>query len=117
MQLILTKLENGDLEITFDESDREGIEEMLDDGHSDLSILLEGTEHYFTNGGFHPFDAGAGNPFVGLTNATCIAQSLDFDDNGNATIEGDYWFDANYMIRNCIEDMLSDGRVVFTLAR
>lgn len=117
MELNLTILENGNLEISFDESDREGIEEMLSDGHSDLSILLEGTEHYFTNGSYHPFDASHANPFVGLTDATCIAQSLDYDDDGNAIIEGDFWYDAHSAIRNCIEEMLSDGRVIFTLAK
>ncbi len=115
MQLNLNILENGNLEISFDESDREEIEEMLE-SKTDLDILLEGTEHYFTNGSFHPFDAGHANPYVGLTDATCIAESLDFDDDGEAEIEGAYWYDAHYALRCCITEMLESGKVVFLKA-
>lgn len=115
MELNLTILETGNLEISFDESDREEIEEMLE-SKTDLDILLEGTEHYWTNGTFQPFDAGAGNPFVGLTDATCIAESLNYDDEGNAEIEGNFWYDAHYAIRCCITEMLENGKVVFLKA-
>lgn len=116
MDFNMTELSNGDLKISFDESDREGIVEMVDEGYSDFSILLEGTEHYFVNGGYHPFDSGLANPFVGLTEATGIAQSLNFDDDGNATIEGDFWYDTNYMLKSFIEEMLSNGHVIFRKA-
>ncbi len=112
MELNLTILETGNLEISFDESDREGIEEMLD-RHSDLSILLEGTEHYFTNGGFHPFDGSNDVPQIGLFGGTCIAETLNFDDDGNAEIEGDFWYDPNYAIRCCITEMLEEGKLSF----
>ena len=116
MDLNTKILENGDLEITFDESDREEIEEYLL-SHGPVLTLCDGFEHYSCNGSFHPFDAGAGNPFVGLTDATCIAEDMNYDENGNAEIIGRFWYDAHYAIRSCIEEMLSEGRVVFTLAR
>lgn len=116
MDLNAKILENGDLEITFDESDREEIEEMLDSKNVQ-EILHEGFEHYWANGSFHPFDAGAGNPFVGLTDATCIAEDMSFDDNGNAEIVGRFWYDSEYAIRCSITEMIDEGRVVFTLAR
>ena len=100
----LTKLENGKLRITldfFDEKEKaELIEELqeMKTKKDDLSILLDWTESYQTNGGYHPFDAGEGNPFVGLTEAPMIAESMDYDDDGNAMIDGDVWYFNDYIV-------------------
>lgn len=115
MQLTLTPQPNGDLRATFDEEDRAELTAMLTE-RTDLDILLEGTEHYWTNGSYQPFDASAGNPFVGLTSAPCIAQAMDYADDGTAMIEGAFWYHTDYMIHNAIETMLEQGHVDFTRA-
>lgn len=119
----LTKLENGDLEITIDAADdserQDLIEEIeeLQTRKTDLDILMGGTEGYWTNGSYQPFDAGQGNPFVGLSSAPCISESLEFDDNGDATIHGDFWYFENYMIESFLDVLIQDGRVVFTICK
>lgn len=120
----LTKLENGDLEITLDAADdserQDLIEEIeeLQTRKTDLDILLEGTESYWTNGSYQPFDAGEGNPFVGLTSAPCIAENVYVDDDsGKVEIEGDFWYFDLYMIESFIEELLREGRVVFTICK
>lgn len=119
----ITVLESGNLEITLDAADEserlELIEEILElmERKDDLSILLDGTESYWSNGSFYPFDAGDGNPFVGLTSALMIAESLNFDDNGDAEIIGDCWHFGNYMVESFLDGLLCDGRVVFTICR
>ena len=116
MQLTLTPQANSALRVSFDPEDRDEITEILN-RLDPVSILLEGTEHLWTNGSYHPFDAGQGNPFIGLTEAPCIASSLDIDDQGQMSVEGDFWYYGDYMITNPIEQMLDAGFVDFTLAR
>lgn len=118
----LTKLENGKLRISldfFDEKEKgELIEELqeLNTRKDDLSILLDWTESYWTNGSYQPFDAGEGNPYVGLTEAPCVAESMTYDDDGNATVEGDFWYFGDYMIRSFIDDIIENGYVDFSKA-
>ena len=117
MDFKATLLKNGDLEIIlWDATDHDELAEMLAD-KTDMDILLEGFEHYFTNGSYHPFNAGDGNPHVGLTDADCIAESINFDDNGDAEIVGAFWYDPDYVYRSCIRHIIENGRVVFTLAQ
>lgn len=106
----------GDLEIYFDEMDREEIQEMLDsNSKTDLDILLEGFEHYFTNGSYHPFDASHGNPFVGLSSDICIAESINLTDDGDAEIDGAFWHYPETYRYNIIEQLLENEKVVFKL--
>ena len=115
--------ESGNLEVTLDFADENEkqslIEEIgeMQEKKTDLDILIEGTERYWTNGSYQPFDAGAGNPFVGLTDAPMVANSMSFDDDGNAEIEGDFWYYGNYQITSFIEELIREGRVVFTLCK
>ena len=72
--LTLTIQPNGDLLIAASNTCRARLKETRE-RYDDVSALCELTEPYWTNGSFQPFDAGAGNPFVGLTSAPCIADS------------------------------------------
>lgn len=118
----LTKLEDGKLRITLDFFTELEMEELIKElqelktEKDDISILLDWTESYRANGGYHPFDAGEGNPYVGLTEAPMIAESMDYDDDGNAMIEGDFWYFNDYMIRSFIDDIIENGYVDFTKA-
>lgn len=113
MDLILTKTPKGALRVSFHPSDRAELVEMADE-KSAFDILLEGTESYWTNGSYRPFDAGDANPSVGLTDAPCIAESMDYDDDGQASIVGDFWFFNQYAVECFIERMLEYGYVDFT---
>lgn len=121
MEFEIIELENGDLEIRpyEDYKDEDSMEYLKDKQMrmGDISALLDATEDYWTNGSYHAFDAGDANPFVGLTSAPCIAESLHFDDDANAEIEGRFWYYGDYMITSFIEEIIENGKVVFTLAR
>ena len=70
-------------------------------------------EPHLTNGSYEPFDAGEGNPFVGLTSAPCIAENLSIEDDGARTIVGKLWTYDNYMVRDPLIDLRDRGRTVF----
>lgn len=117
MDFKATVLASGDLEITlWDATDHDELAEMVKDGKRDQA-WYEGFEHYSCNGSYTPFDAGDGDPFVGLTNAPCIAESLDVDDDGSKEIVGAFWYFNMYQIVDYVEEILREGRVVFTLAQ
>lgn len=107
---------NGDLLLTVSGPERVEIREALAVGNRH-SVVGDLFEPYSCNGSFTPFDAGDANPFVGLTNAPCIAETLDTDDNGNRTIEGRFWYYANYQICDELDDLADTGECTFTLSR
>lgn len=111
-----TILESGDLRLTLEpETDADELRENLN-ARGFWWTMAEAFEQYEANGGFAPFDAGEANPFVGLTSAPCIAESLDTDDDGARTIDGRFWYFGDYAIRCPIEDILSHGESIWTLA-
>lgn len=110
-------LPNGNLKLTANNATRLHIKEKLQEGREcHHSIMLDLFESYFTNGSFHPFDAGAGNPNVGLTDAPCVAESMNCDDNGQYEIEGRFWYYAEYMLKSELEQLKNKGYVIYTLA-
>lgn len=117
MEIDCSILPNGDLKITMNESSREELREVIEGGRNFWYILADLFEPYFTNGSYEPFDAGDGNPFVGLTSAPCIAESLTVEDDGSKTIEGGFWYFANYMLVDPLEELAETGETIFTLAR
>lgn len=112
----VTELENGNLELSADKDTREEIAERLEE-YGFHQVLAELFEPYYTNGGYEPFDAGQANPFVGLTEAPCIAESMDVHDDGRREIVGRFWYYPGYMLRCPLEELAETGRTVFTLAR
>ena len=112
-----TILPNGDLKVTADNETRQDIADMARGGASFWQIMGEIFEPYSCNGSFTPFDAGDGDPFVGLTSAPCIAETLNTDDDGSRSIEGRFWFNANYATVDETDELKRFGRFVYTLAR
>lgn len=107
-------LENGNLELKADDS-----AEFADQySHGDFwRILCDAMEGYSCNGSFAPFDAGDANPFIGLTSATCIAESMSIDDDGKQSIEGRCWYDNEYALRDPLELLAQGETVTFNLIR
>ena len=116
--LTLNETSNGNLAITIDKTaSSDDIAELKDRAEEvgELPALIEYTESYWTNGGYLPFDAGVGNPNVGLTDAPCIAENMDRDDDGNATIDGKFWYFPNYAVESFLDTLITRGTVEFTL--
>lgn len=110
-----TILPNGNLRLTADNATRAYIADEIRHGRRN-HVIFELLEHEICNGGFTPFDAGDANPFVGLTSAPCIAESMDVPDDGERVIVGRLWWFPDYMIRDEIEELRDRGRVDFHLA-
>lgn len=115
MEFYVEKLSNGNLKITTHDDFIEEIQEAMEN-KTDLDILCEGMEHYSCNGSYTPFGAADANPFVGITDAPCIAEVMNVDDNGDHEIEGDFWYYGNYMVENFIQVILDIGYVIFRKA-
>jgi hypothetical protein len=99
------------LEVEDDDADL-----LMREDLGDVDLLYPLLEPYWANGGFEPFDAGAGNPFVGLTSAPCIAESMNVDDDGMRVIVGRFWHYGDYMVKDFVALLRRDGKVVFDLA-
>jgi len=111
---ICTILPNGNLEVTLADADaREWLSENLPEKGSDR-LFWDGTESYWTNGSFYPFDAGKANPFVGLSDAPCVAEDMDIADDGTCEINGAAWAFLEYQTHDFCEVILETGRAEFT---
>lgn len=115
MYLQFTVRPNGTLRMSYHQKDREEIVDMANN-HDEITVLVTGSEQYWTNGSFRPFDGGDANPMVGLTSAPCVAEHMEYDDEGKATIVGRLWYFASYEVESCVERMLERGFVDFSLA-
>ena len=89
---------------------------LMRDDLNDVDLLYPLLEPYWANGGFEPFDAGAGDPFVGLTSAPCIAESMNVEDDGTHVIVGRFWYYGDYMVKDFVALLRRDGKIVFDLA-
>jgi hypothetical protein len=108
-------LPNGNLQLRAGNAARAAIKDQQCDRRSSDDILLDLTEGYWTNGSYAPFDAGDANPFVGLTEAPCIAENLTFDDDCQREIDGRLWAFMDYQIKDPMELLKRNGSVVFKL--
>lgn len=117
MSITCTILPNGDLKLTADNETRRDIADALAQPSGNWwGVYCDEMESYSCNGSFTPFDAGDANPFVGLTSAPCIAESMCSDDSGENEIEGRFWYNADYMTRDELRELARFGRYVYTLA-
>jgi hypothetical protein len=108
-----TILDNGNLKITSDNETRHDIATL--DGYTTYdTIWCELMEPYSCNGSYTYFNAGDANPFVGLTSAPCIAETMDYADNGDRLIVGRLWAFMDYQITDPLIELRSKGRVIFT---
>lgn len=106
--------DNDNLVISVTEAETlEGIKEHLEEHGSDHTLCAM-LEQYSCNGSYTFFDAGDANPFVGLTDAPCIAEAMDIDDDGYNIIRGEFWCYVDYMFKCPVETLLNKGRVVFS---
>ncbi len=105
------QFDNGDL---IGRSKR--INEALDD-YGFWFTFHQILEDYYCNGSYAPFNAGDGNPYVGLTDAPCIAEDLDIHEDGRREIIGRFWYYGDYMINCPLETLASTGSVIFSLFR
>jgi hypothetical protein len=111
-----TILPNGNLKVTAGNQTRAFIAEQERNQQGYWTILSDLFEPYFTNGSYEPFDAGDGNPFVGLTSAPCIAEAMTVEDDGSREIIGRCWWYPNYMIRDPLDELKRLGRTEFAAA-
>lgn len=109
-------MKSGALRLSADAEGIEWIQEQVDLERDSDTILMDGMERYWANGGFVPFDAGLANPFVGLTSAPCIAESMDIDERGIRAVRGGLWFYNRYMLDDPMEVLKRVGSVVFDRA-
>ena len=108
----IIELENGDIQLL---AEKDEVDESPTRGYwSTMSRLFE---PYSTCGSFTHFDAAAGNPFVGLTGAPCIAEIMDHDEGGNAVLHGRLWYFSEYMLKNDLEMLAAGEAVIYTLHR
>ncbi|MBK6616534.1 hypothetical protein [Ottowia sp.] len=109
-------LPNGHLKVMAGNEARRWIKEEQSMDRDSDTILADGTEGYWTNGSFQPFDAGAANPAVGLTCAPCIAEAMDVLDDGRREVQGRLWWYPQYERFDPVEELKRKGQVIFTLA-
>ena len=115
--LTLSVLPSGDLLVAASNECRAWLKRAREKSHyCDVAALYELTEPYWTNGGFQPFDAGDGDPFVGLTSAPCIAECIDVPDDGKREIVGRLWWFPDYMLRSPVDELVRRGRTIFQKA-
>jgi hypothetical protein len=109
-------LPNGNLKLLATNEARRWIKERQELECDSDTILVEGTEPLWTNGGYEPFFAGDANPFVGLTCAPCIAEAMDHEDDGQRSIVGRFWYFQAYQLRDPMEVLKRTGKVIFNIA-
>lgn len=108
-------LPSGDLLVTADNETRSEIARSMNDSQY-RGTLADIFEPHSCNGSYTPFDAGEGNPFVGLTSSPCIAETMTCDDDGERDIDGRMWWFPDYMLRDPLDELKSRGRTIFSLA-
>lgn len=112
MKIEVTQEPDGRLKISAAPEHRNEMRERLKQVGF-WGILSEMYEPYSTNGSYAPFDAGDGNPFVGLTSAPCIAEAMTTKDDGSNEINGKLWWFPNYAIECPVKTLINTGVVNF----
>lgn len=110
-----TILPNGNLKVTAGNEARSDIARGLKE-RGYWSAFADAFESYSCNGYYTPFDAGDGNPFVGLTSAPCIAESMDCADDGARSVAGRLWYFPDYCLRDPLQELARKGATEFELA-
>lgn len=105
----------GNLVLSLDMDSLDEVAEMAE-SRGYWQTMAELFEDFACNGGYVHFDAGQANPFVGLTSAPCIAESMDFDGEGNQSVSGRLWWFPNYAIRDDLAELISGAPVVYEVA-
>lgn len=109
-------LENGDLKLIANEETRAYITECEANQFGYWNIMATLFEHYATNGQYEHFDAGDADPFIGLSAAPCIAEWMDYPDEGGREILGRLWWLSDYAIRDDLAELRETGETIYHLA-
>lgn len=110
-----TILDNGNLLLQAGNDARKALCDARDDGFTSYwSTMADAFESYSCNGSYTHFDAGQGNPFVGLTSAPCIAESMSYLDSGDLEIHGRLWYYSEYCLRSDLDELIARGRTEYT---
>jgi hypothetical protein len=115
----LEVLENGNLKMSLAVQAREEAREEIANLHQifgEVGTLAELLEPLACNGGYAFVDGAAGEPFVGLTSAPCIAESLTHNEDGQAQVEGRLWWFPAYEVRGVIDELVEHSEVTWTAA-
>ena len=108
-------MKNGDLKITADNYTRQYIKDNKAVGY--WNIMSELFENYACNGSFQHFDASDADPFVGLTSAPCIAESISPGDDGYNEVDGRLWTFNDHATRDDLEELKNKGYVIYSLVK
>jgi hypothetical protein len=113
--LNIKKLANGDIELSLDkECDVNDLQNFVTTkGY--WKTYADLFEPYSSNGSYAIFDGSEGNPFIGLWCGPCIADCISYDDDGKASIDGDYYYFNDYETRNDLQELIEGKSVVYTL--
>jgi len=113
------KLPNGNLELFLaDQEEREELQDLIFEGKRGYwSLMADLFEPHSCNGEYTSFDPANGNPFVGLTDAPCIAESMDILDDGTQKIDGNFWYFDGYVTDLETELLANGDKVIYTLVK
>lgn len=108
-------LPNGNLKITRNRKDKQELREMLAKTNDDRLLMAELLEFtgWQPNGQLYlisPEDVGA------LTDSPIITDDMTIEDDGAITVHGEVYWYPNYMVSNFMEELLRDGKTIFTKA-
>lgn len=116
MAMDIQILSNGNLQLRLEDGEADELKINMEERNEDM-LMAELIEPYSTNSSFSYFNASDANPFVGLTSAPCIAESLHGpDEDGKIEAEGRLWWFPDYAVRSVVEELVERGQVVFPLA-
>jgi len=113
MNLTITKTPTG-ITLTVDAEAQEALTGLTSDHPNEMYDLFE---PYSCNNSYTLFDSANGNPFVGLTEAPCIAESMGTDDEGERKVVGDFYYYNYYMITSYVEELATTGKTFFHLVK
>lgn len=110
--LNISQLESGALMV---KADIDGIDHLNDywGERTSLAMWAELLESHSCNGSYAlvaPEDIGA------LTDSPIIAESVTYEDDGMATVEGQVWWFPDYAVRNELQELRDGQTVVFVKA-
>ena len=105
-------LPDGNLKISASNAGRQWLKENESRGY--WPVTADIFEPYACNGSFVHFDSGAANPFIGLTSAPCIAETIEYSDIGEAEIVGKLWVFTDYQTLDDLAELKNKGCVIYS---
>ena len=113
-----TILDNGNLQITATEEERDEMQQIVDNGKSHEQAFFETADNlngYFSNGWFFINDLSS---LGHMTNAPAIARYMVWFKDGEIGKEHgvdkhtQLWIDSNYQVKSFAEDLIAYGKAI-----